>query len=62
MSVHAIEDAGATPSISMEIEPGVMLQGMLQFSAVDQHTALECPRQTAETVREARASGLVHGT
>jgi serine/threonine-protein kinase len=61
VKVHAIEDDGDTQSIVMEMVPGQTLKQVLARGPVAREDALEWTRQIAEAMRDAHASGLVHG-
>ena len=61
VKVHAIEDDGDTQSIVMEMVPGQTLKQVLAGGPVAREDALEWTRQIAEAMRDAHASGLVHG-
>ena len=61
VKVHAIEDDGDTQSIVMELVPGHTLKQTLAAGRVARADALAWTRQLAEAMREAHASGLVHG-
>lgn len=61
VKVHAIEDDGCTQSIVMELVPGQTLKQILAAGTVARGDALEWTRQIAEAMRDAHASGLVHG-
>ena len=61
VKVHAIEDDGNTQSIVMELVPGQTLKQVLAAGAVARAAALDWTRQIAEAMRDAHASGLVHG-
>ncbi|SFC53009.1 serine/threonine-protein kinase [Massilia yuzhufengensis] len=61
VKVHAIEDDGCTQSIVMELVPGQTLKQVLAAGPVARADALEWTRQVAEAMRDAHASGLVHG-
>lgn len=61
VKVHAVEDDGATQSIVMELVPGQTLKQTLAAGPVARADALEWTRQIAEAMRDAHASGLVHG-
>lgn len=61
VKVHAIEDDGDTQSIVMELVPGQTLKQILAAGPVARADALAWTRQIAEAMRDAHASGLVHG-
>lgn len=61
VKVHAIEDDGCTQSIVMELVPGQTLKHALAAGPVERAAALDWTRQIAEAMRDAHASGLVHG-
>ena len=61
VKVHAVEDDGRTQSIVMELVPGQTLRQTLAAGPVERVRALEWTRQIAEAMRDAHASGLVHG-
>ncbi|UVW27240.1 serine/threonine-protein kinase [Massilia sp. H6] len=61
VKVHAIEDDGLTQSIVMELVPGQTLKQTLAAGPVARADALAWTRQVAEAMRDAHASGLVHG-
>ena len=61
VKVHAIEDDGRTQSIVMELVPGQTLKQALAAGPVARAAALDWTRQVAEAMRDAHASGLVHG-
>ncbi len=61
VKVHAIEDDGDTQSIVMELVPGRTLKQVLAAGPVARADALDWTRQIAEAMRDAHASGLVHG-
>lgn len=61
VKVHAIEDDGDTQSIVMELVPGRTLKRVIAEGPVARKDALDWTRQIAEAMRDAHASGLVHG-
>ncbi|WP_288381438.1 serine/threonine-protein kinase [uncultured Massilia sp.] len=61
VKVHAIEDDGDTQSIVMELVPGRTLKQVIAAGPVARADALDWTRQIAEAMRDAHASGLVHG-
>ena len=61
VKVHAVEDNGARQFIVMELIHGRTLKQILHDDAVSLATALDWVGQVAEAMRDAHASGLVHG-
>ncbi len=61
VKVHAIEEDGAGQFIVMELVHGRTLKEIMQDVTVPVATALDWVRQVAEAMRDAHASGLVHG-
>jgi eukaryotic-like serine/threonine-protein kinase len=61
VKVHAVEDNGVRQFIVMELVRGRTLKQILQNEAVPLPTALDWICQVAEAMRDAHASGLVHG-
>jgi serine/threonine-protein kinase len=61
VTVHAVEDDGDGQFIVMELVDGRTLKQILQDGPVPLATALDWVRQVAEAMRDAHASGLVHG-
>jgi len=61
VKVHAVEDDGAGQFIVMELVHGRTLKQILQEGIVPVSTALGWISQIAEAMRDAHASGLVHG-
>ncbi len=61
VKVHAVEDNGVRQFIVMELVRGRTLKQILQDEAVPLPTALDWVGQVAEAMRDAHASGLVHG-
>jgi len=61
VKVHAIEDDGISQFIVMELVHGRTLTQILREGAVTLATALDWAGQVAEALRDAHASGLVHG-
>ena len=61
VKVHAIEDDGNNQFIVMELVHGRTLKQILQDQAISLATALDWVSQVAEAMRDAHASGLVHG-
>ncbi|MCS0615015.1 protein kinase [Massilia kyonggiensis] len=61
VKVHAIEDDGNNQFIVMELVHGRTLKQILQDEAISLATALDWVSQVAEAMRDAHASGLVHG-
>ena len=61
VKMHAVEDNGTRQFIVMELVRGRTLKQILQDEAVPLPTALDWVRQVAEAMRDAHASGLVHG-
>lgn len=61
VKVHAVEDDGCTQSIVMELVPGQTLRQALVTGPIERATALGWTRRIAEAMRDAHASGLVHG-
>ena len=61
VKVYAVEDGPAGQFIVMELVQGRTLKQILQDGAIPQSTALDWVRQAAEAMRDAHASGLVHG-
>jgi serine/threonine-protein kinase len=61
VTVHAVEDDGAGQFIVMELVHGRTLKQILQDDTVALPTALDWVGQVAEAMRDAHASGLVHG-
>ncbi|WP_413675480.1 protein kinase [Massilia cellulosiltytica] len=61
VKVHAVEDNGVRQFIVMELVRGRTLKQILQDEAVPLPTALDWVGQAAEAMRDAHASGLVHG-
>lgn len=61
VKVHAIEEAGASQFIVMELVPGRTLKQVLADGKPDLATAFDWIRQVAEAMQDAHASGLVHG-
>jgi eukaryotic-like serine/threonine-protein kinase len=61
VKVHAVEDDGNGQFIVMELVHGRTLKQILQDGPVQLSTALDWVRQVAKAMRDAHASGLVHG-
>jgi len=61
VKVHAVEEDDAGQFIVMELVHGRTLKEILQDVAVPLATALDWVGQVAEAMRDAHASGLVHG-
>jgi len=61
VKVHAVEDAGNSQFIVMELVPGHTLKHQLASSKPELDVAIDWVRQTADAMRDAHASGLVHG-
>jgi serine/threonine-protein kinase len=61
VKVHAVEEDGDGPFIVMELVRGRTLKQILQDGAVALPAALDWIGQVAEAMRDAHASGLVHG-
>ncbi|SDD21465.1 serine/threonine protein kinase [Massilia sp. PDC64] len=61
VKVHAVEEDEAGQFIVMELVHGRTLKDILQDVPVPLATALDWVRQVAEAMRDAHASGLVHG-
>lgn len=61
VTVHAVEDDGDDQFIVMELVDGRTLKQILQDGPVPLATALDWVRQVADAMRDAHASGLVHG-
>ncbi len=61
VKVHAVEEDDAGQFIVMELVHGRTLKDILQDVAVPLATALDWVGQVAEAMRDAHASGLVHG-
>jgi serine/threonine-protein kinase len=61
VKVYAVEDGPAGQFIVMELVHGRTLKQILQDEAVPLSTALDWVGQVAEAMRDAHASGLVHG-
>jgi serine/threonine-protein kinase len=61
VKVYAIEDDGISQFIVMELVNGRTLTRILREGAVTLATALDWAGQVAEALRDAHASGLVHG-
>lgn len=61
VKVHAVEDNDMRQFIVMELVRGRTLKQILQDEAVPLPTALDWVGQVAEAMRDAHASGLVHG-
>jgi serine/threonine-protein kinase len=61
VKVHAVEDNGVRQFIVMELVRGRTLKQILQDEAVPLPTALDWVGQMAQAMRDAHASGLVHG-
>jgi eukaryotic-like serine/threonine-protein kinase len=61
VKVHAVEEAGGSQFIVMELVPGRTLKQVLADGAPDPATALDWVSQVADAMRHAHASGLVHG-
>jgi len=61
VKVYAVEDGPAGQFIVMELVHGRTLKQILQDGAVALSTALDWVGQVAEAMRDAHASGLVHG-
>jgi serine/threonine-protein kinase len=61
VKVHAIEDDSASQFIVMELVHGRTLKAILHDEAIALPTALDWVAQVAEAMRDAHASGLVHG-
>jgi serine/threonine-protein kinase len=61
VKVHAVEDNAAGQFIVMELVHGRTLKQILQDGTVPVATALGWIGQAAEAMRDAHASGLVHG-
>ncbi|WP_296945823.1 serine/threonine-protein kinase [uncultured Massilia sp.] len=61
VKVHAVEDVGSSQFIVMELVPGRTLKQVLADGKPDVDAALDWVRQVALAMRDAHASGLVHG-
>ena len=61
VKVHAVEEDAAGQFIVMELVHGRTLKQILQDETVPLPTALDWVGQAAEAMRDAHASGLVHG-
>jgi serine/threonine-protein kinase len=61
VKIHAVEDDGDGQFIVMELVHGRTLKQILQDGPVALSTALNWAGQVAEAMRDAHASGLVHG-
>lgn len=61
VKIYALEDSGEAQSIVMELVHGQTLKQLLGQSPLQERQALEIVRQIAEAMRDAHASGLVHG-
>jgi serine/threonine-protein kinase len=61
VKIHAVEDDGDGQFIVMELVHGRTLKRILQDGPVALSTALDWAGQVAEAMRDAHASGLVHG-
>jgi serine/threonine-protein kinase len=61
VKVHAVEEDAAGQFIVMELVHGRTLKQILQDDTVPLATALDWIGQAAEALRDAHASGLVHG-
>ncbi len=61
VKIHALEEDGDTQSIVMELVPGVTLKEWAKAHPPTEQDALRVVRQIAEAMREAHASGLIHG-
>lgn len=61
VKVYAVEDNGAGQFIVMELVHGRTLKQILQDGAVPLKTSLDWVGQVADAMRDAHASGLVHG-
>lgn len=61
VKVHAVEDDDSGQFIVMELVHGRTLKQMLQDTPVPLATALDWVGQVADAMRDAHASGLVHG-
>ncbi|MCS0580355.1 protein kinase [Massilia pinisoli] len=61
VTVHAVEDDSDGQFIVMELVDGRTLKQILQDGPVPLATALDWVRQVADAMRDAHASGLVHG-
>jgi serine/threonine-protein kinase len=61
VKVHAVEDDGSSQFIVMEMVQGSTLKQTQAGRALDPATALDWIGQVAEAMRDAHASGLVHG-
>lgn len=61
VKVHAVEDDDSGQFIVMELVHGRTLKQMLQDAPVPLATALDWVGQVADAMRDAHASGLVHG-
>jgi serine/threonine-protein kinase len=61
VKVYAIEEAHGNQFIAMELVPGRTLKQVLADGKPDLDAAIGWVRQVAEAMRDAHASGLVHG-
>ncbi|WP_371765372.1 protein kinase [Massilia sp.] len=61
VKVHSVEDNGTRTFIVMELIHGRTLKQLLDDGAVSLATALDWVEQVAKAMRDAHASGLVHG-
>ncbi|WP_158568803.1 MULTISPECIES: serine/threonine-protein kinase [unclassified Duganella] len=61
VKVHAVEDDGHGHAIVMELIQGRTLKEIIQGARTECPTALDLLYQAAEAMRDAHASGLVHG-
>lgn len=61
VKVHAVEEDGAGQFIVMELVHGRTLKQIMQDGTVPLSSALDRVGQVAEAMRDAHASGLVHG-
>lgn len=61
VKVHAVEDDGHGHAIVMELIQGLTLKAIIQDAHTDYSTAIDLLHQAAEAMRDAHASGLVHG-
>jgi eukaryotic-like serine/threonine-protein kinase len=61
VKIHAVEEDGDSPSIVMELVPGMTLKEWIKTQAIDEKKALDIVQQIAAAMHEAHASGLIHG-
>nr|WP_229258797.1 serine/threonine-protein kinase [Duganella flavida] len=61
VKIYALEDSGEAQSIVMELVHGQTLKQLLGQSPMHERQALDIVCQIAEAMRDAHASGLVHG-